>query len=107
MQKNVGLQTLSIGSGLLLIAALYLVFVYAPLEAVMGAVQRVFYFHVAAGWVGALAFFVAFAAGLLHLRRGSLLADRVALCSSEIGLVFISMNLASGAIWARPIWNTW
>ena len=51
MQKNVGLQTLSIGSGLLLLAALYLVFVYAPLEAVMGAVQRVFYFHVAAGSV--------------------------------------------------------
>lgn len=107
MQRNVGLQILSVGSGLLLLAALYLVFVYAPLEAVMGAVQRVFYFHVAAGWVGALAFLVAFVAGLLHLRRGSLLADRVALCSSEIGLVFISMNIVSGAIWARPIWNTW
>ena len=107
MQKNVGLQTLSIGSGLLLLAALYMVFMYAPLEAVMGAVQRVFYFHVAAGWVGALALFVAFVAGLLYLRRGGLLADRVALCSSEIGLVFISMNIASGAIWARPIWNTW
>ena len=106
MQKNVGLQTLSIGSGLLLLAALYMVFMYAPLEAVMGSVQRVFYFHVAAGWVGALALFVAFVAGLLYLRRGGLLADRVALCSSEIGLVFISMNIASGAIWARPIWNT-
>ena len=107
MQKNTGLKILSVSSLLLLVAALYMVFVYAPLEAVMGAVQRVFYFHVAAGWVGALAFFVAFAAGLLHLRRGSLLADRVALCSTEIGLVFMSMNIVSGAIWARPIWNTW
>jgi heme exporter protein C len=39
---------------LLFITAVSLVFLYAPLEAIMGQVQRVFYFHVANAWVGML-----------------------------------------------------
>src|SRR3990172_9074619 len=47
-----GLRILSWATAALFAVAVYLVFFYAPLEAVMGEVQRVFYFHVAAGWVG-------------------------------------------------------
>jgi len=57
-------------TGLLFIAALYMVLFYAPREAMMGDVQRVFYFHVAAGWVGALAFLVTAVAGIAYLARG-------------------------------------
>jgi len=91
----------------LFIVALYLVLFYAPREAVMGDVQRVFYFHVAAGWVGGLAFLVTAIAGGVYLRRGDHRWDQVALASVEIGLVFTFANIVSGSIWARPIWNTW
>ena len=91
----------------LLVAALYMVFFYAPREAVMGEVQRVFYFHVAAGWVAALAFLVTVVAGALYLARRDRRWDRLAVASVEIGVVFTFINIASGSIWARPVWNTW
>jgi heme exporter protein C len=91
----------------LFVIALYLVLFYAPREAVMGEVQRVFYFHVAAGWVGALAFVVAAVSGIVYLAGGDRRWDRVGLSSVEIGIVFTLINIVSGSIWARPIWNTW
>jgi heme exporter protein C len=81
--------------------------VYAPREAVMGDVQRVFYFHVAAGWVGALAFFVALEAGIGYLVKNDFCWDDLALSSVEIGIVFTFINIVTGSIWARPIWNAW
>ncbi|HSB90363.1 MAG TPA: cytochrome c biogenesis protein CcsA [Anaerolineales bacterium] len=102
-----GLKVLNAVTGVLFVIALYLVWFYAPREAVMGEVQRVFYFHVAAGWVGALAFIVAVVAGIAYLRRGDHRWDRVGLASVEIGIVFTLINILSGSIWARPVWNTW
>ena len=87
--------------------ALLLVFAYAPREAVMGEVQRVFYFHVAAGWVGALAFLMTAISGIIYLTRGGRKWDHVAVASVEIGVIFTLINIVSGSIWARPAWNTW
>jgi len=84
-----------------------MVFFYAPTEAVMGDVQRVFYFHVAAGWVGMLSFLVAAVAGIFYLLRGDRRWDIAGLAAVEIGIVFILINIVTGSIWARPIWNTW
>jgi heme exporter protein C len=86
---------------------LYLSILYAPREEIMGDVQRVFYFHVAAGWTGALSFLVAALSGVLFLIRRERRWDRVALASVEIGVVFTFINIVSGSIWARPTWNTW
>jgi heme exporter protein C len=91
----------------LLLGALYLVFGYAPREVIMGEVQRVFYFHVAAGWVGGLAFLVTAVAGAIYLARRQRGWDLLAVASVEIGIVFTFINIASGSIWARPAWNTW
>jgi len=94
-------------TSLVFVISLYLVFFYAPREAVMGEVQRIFYFHVAAGWVGALAFLVTAVAGGMLLARGDRKWDQIALASVEIGVVFTFINIVTGSIWARPIWNTW
>jgi heme exporter protein C len=91
----------------LLVIATAMVFFYAPLEAVMGQVQRVFYFHVAAGWVGMLSFMAAAIAGIAYLRTGQRNWDITGLASVEIGIVFAFINTVTGSIWARPIWNTW
>lgn len=102
-----GLRILTAGTAGLFLVALLLVFAYAPREAVMGEVQRVFYFHVAAGWVGALAFLVTAISGVVYLTRGGRQWDHVGVASVEIGVVFTLINIVSGSIWARPIWNTW
>ena len=86
---------------------LFLIFFWAPTERTMGHVQRIFYFHVGAGWVSMVAFLIALIAGVLYLRRPGQLWDTIALASVEIGLVFSTMNIVSGSIWGRPAWNTW
>ncbi|RPJ46670.1 MAG: cytochrome C assembly protein, partial [Chloroflexi bacterium] len=87
--------------------ALGMVFFYAPTEAVMGAVQKVFYFHVANAWVGMMAFCVAVFAGIAYLITKNLDWDRVGLGAIEIGLVFMLITIVTGSIWARPIWGVW
>lgn len=101
------LKALSWVSAILFLVALGMTLFYAPREAVMGDVQRIFYFHVASGWVGALAFLVAAVSGVIYLARGKRRWDAVGLASVEIGLAFTLANLISGSVWARPIWNTW
>jgi heme exporter protein C len=87
--------------------SLFLVFLVAPREATMGDIQRVFYFHVPAAWVGYLALFVSFAASLLYLRRRESRWDRLALSSAEIGLVFITEGIITGSFWAKATWGVW
>ena len=105
--KPRSLKILDAVSLILLLIATLMVFFYAPLEAVMGLVQKVFYFHVAAGWVGMLSFMVAAFAGVAYLRTSHRKWDIVGLAAVEIGMVFAFINIVTGSIWARPIWNTW
>jgi len=107
MEKPRALKILDIVTLLTLLAATAMVFFYAPVERVMGAVQKVFYFHVAAGWVGMLSFLFAAIAGILYLVKKTKVWDLVGVAAVEIGIVFIFINIVTGSIWARPIWNTW
>ena len=101
------LTILDIVCVVLMIIATGMVFLYAPEEAVMGNVQRVFYFHVSSAWVGMLSFLVAAVAGIAFLRTARMKWDVVGLASVEIGMVFSFIAVIMGSIWARPIWNTW
>jgi heme exporter protein C len=94
----------TLAAGLL---ALYMAFVYAPKEATMGDVQRIFYFHVGAAWTALLAFFVVLLGGLAYLRTADRRWDVLALSSAEIGVVFTTITLATGSIWAKPAWGAW
>ena len=94
-------------SAVLLVAASVMVFAYAPVEAVMGPVQKVFYFHVAAGWLGMLGYGAAVVAAIIYLVKKDSIWDLVGLGAIEIGLTFMLINIITGSIWARPIWNTW
>lgn len=94
-------------TALLMAAAAGMVFFYAPLEAVMGYVQKVFYFHVASAWVGMLSFIVAAVAGVIYLKKRNSKWDIVSYAAVEIGILFALITIITGSIWARPIWNTW
>lgn len=94
-------------SGVLIIMALGMVFIYAPRELSMGDVQRIFYFHVASAWVGFFGFFVTFLAGVVYLVRGARRWDILGLSSVEVGLTFITMTVVTGMLWAKPVWGTY
>ncbi|MBN1965640.1 MAG: cytochrome c biogenesis protein CcsA [Anaerolineae bacterium] len=79
---------------------------YAPTDQ-QGDVQRIFYVHLGAFMGGSLAFFIAAVASVLYLIRREQRWDTLALSSIEVGLVLAGFNIVSGAVWARPIWNTW
>ena len=100
-------QTLGLLAAVAVFIALGLVFLWVPAERVMGDVQRIFYFHVASAWNAFLAFLVVFVGSVAFLRSGSHRWDTLAYCSAEIGVVFTTITLITGPIWARPIWNTW
>jgi heme exporter protein C len=101
------LTAMNIVTAVLLLIASYMAFLYAPTEQTMGAVQRVFYFHVGAAWAGALGFLVTVVAGFLYLRTGERRWDIMGLSAVEVGLALITMTILSGPIWARFAWNTW
>ena len=91
----------------LMAAALYLIFVWVPNERTMGVVSRIFYFHVASAWNAFLAFFVTFAAGAVYLWQRRWEWDLLAAASAEIGVLFTTIVLVTGPLWARPVWNVW
>jgi heme exporter protein C len=101
------LTILDVTTILLFIIAACLVFLYAPIEAVMGLVQKVFYFHVANAWVGMLGFLVAAVAGVAYLRTNDRKWDIAGLAAIEISFVFFFIAIVSGSIWARGSWGTW
>ena len=72
-----------------------------------GQLQRVFYFHVPAAWVAYLAFAIVFVSSLAYLRTRARRWDLVAHSAAEIGVVFCTVVLVTGPIWARPVWGTW
>ncbi len=111
-QRNLGLLALTVLSAVLILVALYLGLVGAPAPAnihdpTVQAAYRIIYFHVPTAWVGVLAFFVTFVAGIAYLRTQARKWDTVALASAELGTVFMLGVLVSGSIWAKPTWNVW
>jgi heme exporter protein C len=80
---------------------------FTPLEAKQGAAQKIFYIHVSAAWVAFFAFgLVAIASGVFLWLRDQRL-DRFAESSAEVGVVFTTVVLITGPLWAKPIWGTY
>lgn len=90
---------------LVIAIALYMALYYAPREATMGDAQRIFYFHVPSAWIGFLAFFIVFLCSILYLLKGARKWDALALSAAEIGIVFTTLVLLTGPIWAKAAWG--
>lgn len=92
---------------LLLLVATYMAFIYAPTDATQGNAQRIFYVHVPMAWLAYMAYVVLVigSVGLLWKRNQAF--DRLARSSAELGFLFTTLVLITGAIWGRPIWGTW
>src|SRR5512147_1480666 len=105
--KPVALKVLDIVSIILLIVSAYLALVFAPTELGMGAVQRVFYFHIGTAWTALLGFILAAVFSVVYLIVKDLRWDRLQVAAVEVSLVFFLITIVLGSIWARPAWNTW
>lgn len=105
--RPLALKILDFASVIVLGVATYLALVFAPTEAVMGQVQRVFYFHIGTAWVGLLGFVLAAAAGIAYLVTKDMRWDRFEVAAVEVSTVFFFITIVLGSIWARPAWNTW
>ena len=69
--------------------------------------QRIFYFHVPSAWLGFLAFFVVFVFSVAYLWKRERAYELIAVASAEIGVLFITLVLITGPIWAKPVWGIW
>src|ERR1700741_4762614 len=98
---------LSVVTAVLLAYALYQALVVAPTERTMGDVQRIFYYHVPSAWTAFLLFTINFVASVLYLIRRSSVADAIAVVTAEVGVVFCTVVLVTGPLWARPVWGIW
>lgn len=101
------LTVLTIVTVLATLIGLYLALVYAGTDTEQGEVQRIFYIHMPSFFGAFAAFSATVVGGILYLRTGQPKWDTLALAGVEIGLALAVVNLVTGAIWARPIWNTW
>jgi heme exporter protein C len=98
---------LGVLTAILLCYGLYQALVVAPTEQTMGDVQRIFYYHVPSAWTAFILFFINFVASILYLVKRRSAQDMVALTTAEVGVVFLTVNLVTGPIWARPVWGIW
>ena len=84
-----------------------------PPDADQGEIQRIFYYHLPAWFGTSLFFLLNLGASLTYLalrnRRTGLAmkADALAVASAEMGIVFCTVGLVTGSLWARPVWGIW
>jgi heme exporter protein C len=93
---------------LMVLALIFIFFVAREADAAMGGqLQRIYYFHVPSAWIAYLSFAIVFLASIAYLRTSARRWDLLAHSAAEIGVVFTTLVLITGPIWARPVWGTW
>jgi heme exporter protein C len=90
----------------LLLASAWLV-ATAPVDALQGVIQKILYVHVPCAFAAYLGFVLTGVGGALYLLRGEERFDRLALSAAEVGVVFCTLNIATGPIWGRGTWGHW
>ena len=100
-------DALLIASAVSMGITLYLVFMWVPTEQNLGISQRIFYFHVPLGWLGMVSIVIVAFASVMHLVTGRRRWDDLAYSTAELGIIFATLILVTGAIWAKPAWGVW
>ncbi len=87
--------------------AMGMVFFYAPIESEMGIVQKIFYVHVPLAWNAFFGFGWVFVASFRYLATRDPKWDARAEAAAEVGVLFTTLVLITGPIWAKPVWGIW
>ena len=86
---------------------LWAVFFWVPTDAGLGLSQRIFYYHMPGAVISFVAFALAGVSSLAYLRTGTSGWDHAASSAVAVGMLFATIVLATGSIWARTAWGTW
>ena len=98
---------LAVFAGALLAWNMNTIFTALPDELNQGAIYRIIYFHVPANILGMTGFGLGMLLSIGYLVTKDLRYDALAASVTEVSLVFASIGLATGSIWARIIWGVW
>ncbi|HLH36811.1 MAG TPA: cytochrome c biogenesis protein CcsA [Alloacidobacterium sp.] len=97
----------------LLVQGFHVAMFVVPPDSNQGDIQRIFYYHISA-WCGMSVFFavnlIASIAYLVYRNRNhdrAMKADALAISTAEMGVVFCTVGLITGSLWARPVWGIW
>lgn len=95
---------------ILMLVAIYASLVYAPTvkdadDYSAPETQRIFYFHLPLAITSYLAFFVVFVSGIMYLKQKDIKWDIIAASSAEVGVLFCTLAIITGTIWARAEWG--
>jgi heme exporter protein C len=102
-----GLRALILATIVTTMAALALVFYYAPLDADQGFVQKIFYIHVPMAIVSLGGFVLGALMAIGHLRTGERKWDLRSYVAIHMSLIFGVSALIMGSIWAKASWGHW
>ena len=98
---------LSAAAALLFTYTLYRMFLMLPDESLQGAIYRIMFFHIPAALIGMIGFFVALTMSVWYLASKDLRFDSLAASVIEVSVIFATVNIVTGSIWARIIWGVW
>jgi heme exporter protein C len=87
--------------------AVAMIFGYAPTDDLQGVVQRIFYVHVSSAIVAYTCFALVLAGSVNYLWREGVAGDRLARAAAPVGLLFTTVTLVMGSLWAKPIWGAY
>ena len=90
-----------------MLISIWMIFLYAPMDAVQGEPQRIFYFHVPMAWLAMLGFVIVAVGGIGYLVTKKESWDWAARAAAELGALFTTLTLITGSIWGKTIWGTW
>jgi len=89
------------------VTTLYMIFLWSPIDTSVGLTQKIFYFHVPVGWLGMLAIFGVGIASIMFLITKDYKWDDLAFSFAQVGIIFASLIIITGALWAKPVWGVW
>jgi len=91
----------------LIVTAVGVIFFVAPVEATMGLPQKIFYLHLPCALSAFVGFLICLVASIRYLLSRDLRHDRLAASAAEVGLLFTTLVLVTGGIWAHATWGQW
>ena len=106
-QRRIADNVLNYALFLWMLLAIALMWFYAPIEREMGVVQKIFYFHVPLAWNAFLGFTIVFFCSFRYLVTRDPKWDARAASAASVGVLFTTLVLITGPIWAKPVWGIW
>ncbi len=83
---------------------------FGPKGQELGIVQKIFYVHVPSSWAGFLGILISAAFGAIYLYSRKNRYDKLSYSFMEVSVIFITIGLITGSLWAKPAWGafwTW